>query len=185
MKEEKHKKTGKMYLVGVFATFIRNGYSAHPESILLAGLASEDNTIRKRAFDLYEKAVERHENRTDIRRFVVPTQDQYNLDAENFFDMLDWDKLPEDYITPPPLIMGLYPDIEELRRVINSNEQLIFPSNLLAHSRSNERQVKQTSLSARKYRTREQQMANIVSSTQARQDYPLDGPVNNFLPKAE
>ena len=141
-KEEKHKKTGKMVMVGVFATFIRNGYSAHPESVLLAGLASEDKAVARRAFDLYEKAVERHKNRTDIRRFVVPTQDQYNLDAEHFFDMLDWDNLPEDYITPPPLVMGLYPDMEELRRVVNSSsEQLIFPKNILAHSRNNERQI--------------------------------------------
>ena len=170
------------YFDKIFDTFVRNGYSAHPESLFLAGLASEDKAIAKRAFDLYEKAVERHQNRTDIRRFVKPSGNQYNLAAENFFDMLDWDNLSEDYITPSPLIMGLYPDIENLRRVINSNEQLILPPNLLAHSRNNERAVKQTSLSVAKYRTKEQQMANIVSSSQARRDYPLDGPNSNFLP---
>ena len=169
----------------IFPTFVRNGYSAHPESIILAGLASEDKAIAKRAFDLYEKAVENDKNRTAVRRFVVPREAQYNLSAENFFEMLDWDNLPDDYITPPPLIMGLYPDIENLRRVINSNEQLILPLNLLAHSRNNERAVKQTSLSVAKYRSKEQQKANIISSSQARQHYPLAGSISNFLPESE
>ena len=123
-----------------------------------------------------------HENRGDIRLFEKPDKSKYNLEAKHFFDALDWANLSEDYITPSPLILGLYPDVDELRNKINRDEEIKLPKNLLSHSRNNERAIRQTTLSVGKYRTHQQQTANIVSSTISRKINPLDGRVGNFLP---
>ena len=90
-----------------------------------------------------------------------------------------------DYLYLSPLILGLYPDVDELRNKINSGEEIKLPKNLVMHARNNERAIRQTSLSVAKYKTHEQQTANIVASTISRKSHPLDGRVSDFLPKSE
>ena len=173
------------YFEKLFETFVRNGYCMHPEGLLLAGITCDDKAVALRALDIHEKAVQYHENRDDIRRFVKPDKSQYNLEAEHFFDALDWANLSDDYITPSPLILGLYPDVDELRYKINQEQEIKLPLNLVSHSRNNERAVKQSTLSVGKYRTHQQQTVNIVSSNTSRKSHPIDGPISNFLPKSE
>ena len=173
------------YFEKVFETFVRNGYMMHPEGLLLAGITYGEKDVALRALDIHEKAVQYHKNRDDIRLFIKPDKSQYNLEAEHFFDALHWSKLSDDYITPSPLILGLYPDVDELRNKINRGEEIKLPKNLVMHARNNERAIRQTSLSVAKYKTHEQQTANIVASTISRKSHPLDGRVSDFLPKSE
>ena len=173
------------YFEKVFETFVRNGYMMHPEGLLLAGITYGEKEVALRALDIHEKAVQYHKNRDDIRLFIKPDKSQYNLEAEHFFDALHWSKLSDDYITPSPLILGLYPDVDELRNKINRGEEIKLPKNLVMHARNNERAIRQTSLSVAKYKTHEQQTANIVASTISRKSHPLDSRVGNFLPKSE
>ena len=173
------------YFEKIFETFVRNGYCMHPEGLLLAGITCGERDVALRALDIHEEAVEYHKNRVDIRRFDKPDKSKYNLAAEHFFDALDWVNLSDDYVTPSPLILGLYPDVDVLRNLIIRNEEIPLPANLVSHARNNERAVKQTTLSVGKYKTHQQQAANIVSSTISRQINPLDGSVSNFLPKPE
>ena len=99
----------------IFETFERNGYCMHPEGLLLSGITCGEKTIALRALEIHEKALRYHENREKTRRFVKPNASQYNLTAEHWFDALDWLNLSDDYITPSPLIKGLYPYVDELR----------------------------------------------------------------------
>ena len=131
----------------VFKTFVRNGYCMHPEGLLLAGITCGDKPVALRALTIHEKALKYHENDETVRRFVKPDASQYNLEAEHWFDALDWPNLTDDYITPSPLIKGLYPDVDKLRNMINRNEEIHLPRNLVSHARNNERAVKQTTMS--------------------------------------
>ena len=167
----------------IFDTFVRNGYCMHPEGMLLAGITCKDKAIALRALAIHEKALKYHEDKTEIRKYVKPGESQYNLAAEHWFDALDWPNLSDEYITPSPLIKGLYPDVEKLRHMINQNEEIPLPPNLVAHARNNERAVKQTTMSVGGNRTHQQQMANIISAGTSRKLFPLNGPVADFLPK--
>ena len=173
------------YFEKLFETFVRNGYCMHPEGLLLAGITYPDKVVALRALEIHAKAVEYHKNRGDVRRFEKPDKSKYNLEAKHFFDALDWANLSDNYITPSPLILGLYPDVDELRNKINRGEEIKLPKNLVMHARNNERAIRQTSLSVAKYKTHEQQTANIVASTISRKSHPLDSRVGSFLPQSE
>ena len=117
----------------ILPTFTRqeNGCYAHPESVLLAAIASDDKKMAKKALAIYEKSLEFHGNSTEIRKFIVPTPDMINVKAKNCLEMLKWKKLTDEYITPPPLLKGLF-SIEHIREVVNGTGKLEFP-NICSH----------------------------------------------------
>ena len=133
----------------IFETFQNNGYCMHPEGLLLAGITCKEKPVALRALAIHEKALKYHENDETVRRFVKPDASQYNLEAEHWFDALDWPNLSDEYITPSPLIKGLYPDVDKLRNMIHQNEEIKLPRNLVSHSRNNERAVQQTTKSVK------------------------------------
>ena len=167
----------------IFPVFTRftNSCWGNPESVLLAAVASDDKTIAQRAFEIYVKSLELHEKREDIRRFVLKPE-WINPMAENCFDMIKWEIMSENDITPPPLLMGLF-DVEHIRKIVYGTGKLEFP-NFPSHSQANERAIKQTTLSAKFNRTHDQQLANILSAKKSREDFPLNSKKDDFVRKS-
>ena len=167
----------------IFPSFIRyqNCCYIHPESVLLSGVASDDKEMAQKAFEIYSKSLKVHENRTTIRRFTPPKPEWVNVQADNCLDMLKWELIPDDYITPPPLLMGLFKE-EDIRKVVYGNGKLDIPP-FLSHSQFNEAAIKQTTLSAKFNRTHDQQQANILTAKKSREDFPLDFKLIDFTEK--
>ena len=40
----------------------------------------------------------------DVRKFIQPKKDWINFEAWEILDLLHWNRLPEDYVTPPPIL---------------------------------------------------------------------------------
>ena len=79
-----------------------------------------------------------------------------------------WNELPPEYITFPPVLRNFSNEElkEGLKRGLNLPD---FP----CHSRGNEMNVKQTSLSVAKNIGEEQQKSNIVTTNESRRSHPL------------
>ena len=168
----------------IFPCFTRyqNACYLHPESILLSGVASDDKKMAQKAFEIYIKSLKFHENRETIRRFIPPKPEWVNVQAENCIEMLKWDMIPDDYITPPPLLMGLYKEVEDIRKIVYGSGKLDIPP-FLSHSQFNEAAIKQTTLSAKFNRTHDQQQANILTAKKSREDFPLGFRLSHFTEK--
>ena len=164
------------FIFPVFTRFTNSCYG-NPESVLLAAVASDNKTIAQRGFEIYVKSLELHNKRKDIRKFLLKPE-WINVEAENFLDMLRWDIMSENDITPPPLLMGLF-DTEHIRKIVYGTGKLEFP-NFPAHSQANERAIKQTTLSAKYNRTHDQQQANILSAKKSRNEFPLRFKLSDF-----
>ena len=149
-------------------------------SILLSAVASDDKDMAQKGFEIYSKAVEHHKNSTTIRKFEPPKAEWVNVKANNCLEMLNWDKIPNDYITPPPLLMGLF-EKEDIRKIVYGTGKLDIP--FLSHSQHNERAIKQTTLSAKFNRTHHQQQANILSAKKSREEFPLNFKLSDFAEK--
>ena len=154
--------------------WITNGYFFHPENLLLCAYLSplSPARIKSKALNLILKAREIYTENTDkVRDFKVPTAAQLNLDnVKNiacFFDILDWNNLPTNYITFAPLLRIFSND--ELKEGLNN--PLNVPR-LLCHSQHNERAVKQTSESVKKHIGKEFQKTNIIVVGESRKAYP-------------
>ena len=164
------------YIFPVFTRY-QNMCYGHPESVLLAAVASDDKTIAQRAFEIYVKSLELHNKRDDIRRFVLKPE-WINPKAENCLDMIKWDIMSENDITPPPMLIKFF-ETEHIRKIVYGTGKLEF-LNFLSHSQANERAIKQTTLSAKFNRTHDQQQANILSAKKSRVEFPLHFKVGDY-----
>ena len=164
------------YIFPVFTRY-QNMCYGHPESVLLAAVASDDKTIAQRAFEIYVKSLELHNKRKDIRRFELKLE-WINPRAENFLDMIKWDIMSENDITPPPMLIKFF-ETEHIRKIVYGTGKLEF-LNFLSHSQANERAIKQTTLSAKFNRTHDQQQANILSAKKSRVEFPLHFKVGDY-----
>ena len=95
--------------------------------------------------------------------------------------MLKWDSMPDDYVTPPPLLMGLF-ELEHIRKIVYGTGKLDIPD-FLSHSQHNERAIKQTTLSAKFNRSHAQQQANILSAKKSREEFPLNIKLSDYAEK--
>ena len=121
-----------------------NSYFAHPENILLSMVFDENRNVRKKGA---EKIIESRnllaaQNYDELRHFRVPGK-FLNLNARNYYEVLDLSKMkPED--CDPPLLKHF--SIEKLRSCIDGDQLKIdeFP----CHSQAVERNVALTSRSS-------------------------------------
>ena len=81
------------------------------------------------------RARQRERDSDEVRLFTYPKEKWINFDASYIMDLLYWDKLPEKYITPPPILED-YTD-DQLIESVESNKLLDMPK-LLGHSQRNE-----------------------------------------------
>ena len=86
--------------------FIKNSHPAHPETIIYCALVSSftNDEMRRRALHMILAARNRERNRrvNKVRKFQYPNA-LVNFDAQTIFELLDLDRLPQSYITAPPL----------------------------------------------------------------------------------
>ena len=152
--------------------FLTNAYWFHPENILICGLVSLLSTpeIKAKALKLIlqARARERGKNTGEIRYFILPTEDQLNFDAPNFFEVLRWNELEPEYITPPPLLRNFSDN--ELIESLNGTP-LNIPR-FLCHSQHCENAVQKTTAAVTKNIGHTSQISNIVAAGSSREQYP-------------
>ena len=163
---------------------LHNGWWFHPENVLICGLLSPLSTpqIQKKALKiiLEARAREREQNTGEIRLFETPTEDKLNFDAPNFFEVLRWNELKPEDITPPPLL-SIYSD-DELKESLEG-KPLNVPR-LLCHSQHVEGAVQKTTKSVTKNIGHANQKSNLVGAGSSREKYPHPGR-NKKLKKEE
>ena len=149
--------------------FLINGGYFHPENVLVAGLLSPHSTpeIRERAktYQLTSRLI--HENRDDVRRFFPPNAHQINfdnLDNISFFDVLKWNELPDDFVTPSP-VMNIY-TVDE----VEDYDNLIFPD-FKCHSQKCEADMKDIAETVFKNVGQEKQKTSLVCNIESRDTY--------------
>ena len=72
---------------------------------------------------------------------MLPTQEFFNVDADNFLDLLDWDNVSHKVLTPPPILKNF--SNEELKSIRKED----IPK-ILCHSQRNEFYVQQVTKAA-------------------------------------
>ena len=110
--------------------------------LLLQSSLSDDEEMSKWALEIILKAriKDSKSKAKNVRKFVLPTDEEYNWTAENLMDFLKWE-LPsvQRKIFYPPLLRQF--SIEELKtRKEHIVEQL---KGILCHNQTNERVVQQ------------------------------------------
>ena len=62
--------------------------------------------VRKRAEEIILRArkYQSKQRSTEVRKFMKPWRALLNIEAENAFDILRWNELPEEYISAPPIL---------------------------------------------------------------------------------
>ena len=117
-------------------------FRAHPENILLCAYLSDDDAMSKRALDFILKAIQKEakSKAKNVRKFVLPTDEEIEWTAENLMDFLFWE-LPtiQRKIFCPPLLRQF--SIEQLR----TQKKYILQElqGILCHNQTNERVVQQ------------------------------------------
>ncbi|KAF0287675.1 hypothetical protein FJT64_013924 [Amphibalanus amphitrite] len=77
----------------------RNAYWAHPEQLLLAMVADEDDKTRQDA--IHHIAGARQRQMVGVRPFKLP---EINFEATHFTELIDWE---QELVTEPPLLSEL------------------------------------------------------------------------------
>ena len=115
--------------------FIENSYSVHPETLLYCAFVSSMSSYETKGkfLNLILEAIEHAEKypRENPRIFAKPGGFEINFEADTIYDVLDWENLPQGYITVPPLLQGF--SKEELILSYQMKERLPLPY-LLSHS---------------------------------------------------
>ena len=154
--------------------FLINGWWFHPENVLACALVSPESTpqMKKKALKiiLEARARERAENTGEIRYFINPKEDQLNFDAPNFLEVLRWNQLPLDYITPPPLFKDFSDD--ELRESIKPKGKPLNIPRFLCHSQHCEGCILKTTKSVTKNIGYANQKSSIIGANSSREKYP-------------
>ena len=79
----------------------RNAYWAHPEAVLLAMAADQDQQVRVRSMQAIQECRQRLCGGEKVRPFVLPA---VNFSAQSYPELFDWET---SYITEPPLTLKL------------------------------------------------------------------------------
>ena len=113
----------------------RNGYFGHPENILLSMLTDERPHIRELGLRRIMRARASNTRLSGVRCFEVPP---LNFDAEEYFDMIDWQKC---VVTEPPVTKSI--SDEDLELLVRNEETAVveFPR-FPCHTQAVERCVK-------------------------------------------
>ena len=147
-----------------FEVIKNNSYFCHPENLLLAALFCGVPSIMKKALKIIEKI--RQKRSTGVRKFFCP-KEFINFEAENFFELLDWDNLPLEFLTEPPMLRKY--NMQQLRDHV-SGEVPIILENIPCHSTNVERAVKNCTEACKKAIGYVAQKALILTTQKSRND---------------
>ena len=104
----------------VSKVLLQNSFFCHPENIILAGLVDEDINVRRKAvqYILADREQRRGMFPGEVRQFNLPNR--INFYATHFTGLIDFDHLPPNYLTEPPLTFKY--SKEEIVRFINRTQ---------------------------------------------------------------
>jgi hypothetical protein len=111
----------------------RNGYFAHPETLLLGMISDERKHIRELGLRRIMKA--RSIRNPGVRKFVIP---KLNYDSEEYYDLIDWQTT---MITEPPLTVDISDSDIQQFVATGASEVISFPR-FPCHTQAVERCVK-------------------------------------------
>lgn len=142
----------------------RNGFFGHPENVLLAMLADERREIREQACT---RILQCRSNIPRLRKFDIPN---FNFNASNYFEILDWDAIT---ITEPPLLRDL--SLDELKQISNStfNTSIKYMKKFPCHTQAVERTVKLVSESCMLVTDHVKRDGVIKATLESRRKMPL------------
>ena len=158
--------------------FITNSYPMHPENLLYNSVISPRTSQDERiyALDLILDARARRYISTSqsIRKFILPTEQQINWNANTPMEFLKWDKV---YITPPPLLEDFSDD--QLIEHVYGDVKLDVPK-LLSHQQHNERAVKAVTKEVAHNVGIQAQKGNIFLTDESRKTFPINSSKKEF-----
>lgn len=141
----------------------RNAYFAHPENLLLAMMVDDQLDIRIKALQKI-LSCRNAEQSADLRFFEIP---KLNFDAEDYTDLISWEK-----VTEPPIIKKIPTDrLTDL--ILTDSEILKKQLNYPCHTQAVERLVKlvtEASQSVCGYKARQ---AHVISTLKSRRVMPF------------
>ena len=148
---------------------VHDGFFFNPENVMICGFLSPMSPpeIKARALEmiLRARAYELQKPPNYVRIFQNPLPSQLDYNSQNFFDVLLWDQLPNDYITPPPILRNFSNGDLKSSLIIDKIPRF------LCHSQGNEFHVANTTKAVSKKIGKEQQKSNIISTIQSRKNY--------------
>ena len=122
---------------------------------------------------LEARARQREQDTGDVRYFINPTEDQLDFNAPNFLEVLKWNQLPLEYITPPPLFKS-FSDEELIESIKPKGKPLNIPR-YLCHSQHCEENVQKTTKSVTKNIGHNNQKSSLIGANESREKYPHPG----------
>ena len=143
----------------VEAVMNRNAFWAHPEQLLLAMVADDEQPVREEAVRLIRSARQRQTE--EVRRFDLP---RLCFSAVRYTDLIRWDTV---CVTQPPLLRDL--DDEELGGIVQA--PVVVPS-YPVHTQAVERAVRVVTEACQKVQGEEARHGLITSILKHRKMLP-------------
>ena len=103
--------------------FANNSHTAHPETILYWAIRGLE--YRKKAVDLILKIRQKKRKKNFVRKYQRPKIHHINFDAETPWELVDFETLPENFLSEPVLTKKF--TNEELIAYANGEMDLTFP----------------------------------------------------------
>ena len=120
---------------------------ATSEYILLAGIFDADLKIREKAGQLIIKARKLHKASKSVRKYQLPKKYLKLDSASHYFQLLDLEKIPKKFFTPPPVLQDF--SDEEITKAAKGEIVLSIPE-IPCHSQNCERAVAATTFASQK-----------------------------------
>merc|ERR1712018_31793 len=111
------------------------------------------------------RAAERKSKSTKVRKFIPPEPHELNFDAQNLFELVNWEAIDKKKKTPPPILKDL--SDEELKQMVSKTTFLQdmvkdkIPK-FLCHSQDCERNIQLTTKTVLKRKGHESQKSQII-----------------------
>ena len=109
---------------------------------------------------------------TKIRKFILPST--FNLNAENFLELIDWETISPKCLTSPPPLKNY--SNEQLKTITKDD----VPK-LLCHSQRNEFYVQQVTKSASRHIGLQKQRENLLCTIENRKKFSKNFTIRDFF----
>ena len=153
----------------VRAVIQRNAYWAHPEQLLLAMVADEQQSVREEGVRMIT-AARQCEAGDEVRPFTIPA---LRFGAERYNDLIDWEN---EVVTQPPLLSPL--SDKELRKI--EEAPLLLPD-FPVNTQAVERAVRVVTEASEKVQGEEARHGCIAARLKHRKQLPVFSSKKDFL----
>ena len=149
-----------------------NGFTCHPESIILAMIHDPSRAVQQKGIQLIQKLRQRKPGAT-VRLFQVPPN--INFEAKSYHQLVNFDDFqPKDWCSPP--ILGSF-SIDEIKNLEFNRDYDMIP----CHSQHVERFVSLTSQAAQNAIGEDNRHCWMLNKVQTTSQNPLKSPKNHYV----